>query len=971
MNNILLTGGPGTGKTFLARAMAFYLCERGLEPDDVYGQDILADLEDIENFVQSDRVEFIQVHASMSYEDVVYGMEINVASGIGMRYAPKRVMELCERAEGSGDSFCLILDDLGRANADALLGDLLYGMEYRGQPVTLIDGGAFTVPHNVIIILTECGRMYGAASDHALRRRMDHVGRLVSSRETLERYYGGSPAVVQNTVLDVYDGVRLMVEGQLSADCVPRAESYIPGHGMFMTARNGSANDILLRFKRKFLYQICPYIREMWRNGLLDGDVERFFSDMADRIGGGIAAAESRIVSMEKILYRSGRAPAVFTLEDSRDYYVRTILPNRCGEHRGIMECILDVMILNGIFPYDMLMAELFGNTNVVRFAHRTRPGRYAAFLCEDTENENYGYLTSVSHHLRSYYSSNPVRTGRWVSTSDAPAYEVTDSRGARSRYLYLNAFRNAGFDVGSSEIHAHENTASIYAAVYRLVRHYLQMYEDDMLLLAGADASYWNGWRLAGLERKYWVCLNEEAQRLGGAGNKLCRLCEGIPRLRTLWSRRGDTVEADADKFEDLVSGRAALTTASYGDMYNITGGRPITIEIKGVEQMADLRDYQKIMEDIGVRQMIFQGPPGTSKTFESQRFVLKQLCPGAAALTTAALSADEIAKDLEPYKLTARDYEDPCASPRLRTGGWDLVQFHPSYGYEDFIRGIEVRPVGGTPTYESVNRILGKLAEFAELAKEACGTGPAPKFYLIVDEINRANLATVFGELIYGLEYRGSKVSTPYYVESKVAGTTTKDIVLGDNLFLIGTMNTADKSIDAIDYAVRRRFLFIDSPADRNVVLRCYQSVSGKMDEESVELMLFDAVSGLFDSEDYFNPEYRKSDVRLGHTYFLRKAGADYLETAVERFIFQVIPILREYAKDGILESAADLRDQEHTAGAIVAEADRARRVQMLSEDIMLYVQHFGEQNASGETMDNEYIAKLVTDLCDRLGY
>lgn len=159
------------------------------------------------------------------------------------------------------------------------------------------------------------------------------------------------------------------------------------------------------------------------------------------------------------------------------------------------------------------------------------------------------------------------------------------------------------------------------------------------------------------------------------------------------------------------------------------------------------------------------------------------------------------------------------------MATGGWDLVQFHPSYGYEDFIRGIEVKIPAGTttPSYESVNRILGKIAEFSKVAADNAPNGSTPKFYLIVDEINRANLATVFGELIYGLEYRNSKVSTPYEVKEKATGTITKDIVLGKNLFILGTMNTADKSIDAIDYAIRRRFIFIDSPADRNVVILC----------------------------------------------------------------------------------------------------------------------------------------------------
>lgn len=129
-----------------------------------------------------------------------------------------------------------------------------------------------------------------------------------------------------------------------------------------------------------------------------------------------------------------------------------------------------------------------------------------------------------------------------------------------------------------------------------------------------------------------------------------------------------------------------------------------------------------------------------------------------------------------------------------------WDIVQFHPSYGYEDFIRGIKVstKPGSDTILYETVNKVLGNIAELAKKHKKT-------KFFLIIDEINRANLATVFGELIYGLEYRTEPVATPYSVNNN------NRISMPDNLYIIGTMNTADKSIGGIDYAIRRRFHFL----------------------------------------------------------------------------------------------------------------------------------------------------------------
>lgn len=100
---------------------------------------------------------------------------------------------------------------------------------------------------------------------------------------------------------------------------------------------------------------------------------------------------------------------------------------------------------------------------------------------------------------------------------------------------------------------------------------------------------------------------------------------------------------------------------------------------------------------------------------------------------------------------------------------------------------------------SYDTANKILGKMATKAALPRYQ-----NTKFFLIIDEINRANLATVFGELIYGLEYRNKGVATPYTV-----GSSNK-VLLPNNLYIIGTMNTADKSIGRIDYAIRRRFLF-----------------------------------------------------------------------------------------------------------------------------------------------------------------
>ena len=220
-----------------------------------------------------------------------------------------------------------------------------------------------------------------------------------------------------------------------------------------------------------------------------------------------------------------------------------------------------------------------------------------------------------------------------------------------------------------------------------------------------------------------------------------------------------------------------------------------------------------------------------------------------------------------------------------------WDIVQFHPSYGYEDFIRGIKVSTSEDTEqiNYQTVNKVLGNIAALAI-------SNPDITFYLVIDEINRANLATVFGELIYGLEYRKEQVSTPYTVDD------SNKICLPENLYIIGTMNTADKSIGGIDYAIRRRFLFFEQLPERSVIEE-YGDITNPSQKEinGKASKLFDNVEKVFEN---LSSEYRKEDVQIGHTYFLVESE-DQLE---KRFIYQILPILKEYYKDGMLSFVTD---------------------------------------------------------------
>lgn len=968
MRNYLFKGSPGTGKTYMARAAAYYLCDQKLNIDSIYAKDIEDDIKDIETFISSDRCEYVQVHPSMCYEDIVYGVEVKAVGTLTVVSAEKRIKQICDRASGKSELYCVILDDITRNNAGSLLGNLLYAVEYRNEQIDMGDGHVLCVPDNVVFIFTECTGMPGERLDYALRRRMEYVKNLVPDRDALDKYYGTYiSGKAKDLILEAFDGTCLYIQQNITAEFKENAKDYYPGHGLFMVPRVGSLYYVLDNVKQKIIYQVIPHIEELHRQGILNGNLDSFVATIIATINTGVAT-HNNISKIEKIMVNSGNTVAPYSLADTTNYLSSVIIPSGSIDHKGILESIIDAIILNGVFPYDIAIASLLMNTRIIAIPSKTTPIVHAAYLVNKNKANNYYYVPS-SGGEHAYYSTRALaKKGRWVPNKDMAAYKITYNDGTPTEvFVPLNGLRAHIF---SGVIKTNENAAEIYGAAFNLISYYLRLFENNIALLKDNEPQYCDLYDLILLEVKYLRAITDELRAQRGEQNKIKFFGNKIINFRTLWTACDDDIVVDKDKFDDLRTGVVGFSLNAYEDMYTCSPSTSKTIQLKGVVKMTDLKDYQKIMDNIGVRQMIFQGPPGTSKTFESKKFVLKQLNPSSVVFGKTFVTQEEISSELSAFKLTSDDYNNPTSSSKLSTGGWDLVQFHPSYGYEDFIRGIEVKTPGGVPTYNTVNRILGKIAEFAKIAENANSANP-PKFYLVVDEINRANLATVFGELIYGLEYRDSKVSTPYEVNDLATGANTKDIVLGKNLYIIGTMNTADKSIDTIDYAIRRRFIFIDSPADRDVVISCYQSASGNLDENSIELLLFDGVQAVFDNDIYFNSDYSKSDVKLSHTYFLRKKKIGYLEDIIERFVFQVIPILKEYIKDGILDTTDDLKDLEHTAADINAGSDPDMRNSMIGDNIMLYAKEFGNKNRAGAVIDNQYIGEFVESLTREFGY
>lgn len=321
------------------------------------------------------------------------------------------------------------------------------------------------------------------------------------------------------------------------------------------------------------------------------------------------------------------------------------------------------------------------------------------------------------------------------------------------------------------------------------------------------------------------------------------------------------------------------------------------------------DFMKYIDIMDTLGVHQMILQGPPGTSKTYNAKKIIAEGIIKLNKVekfvdsegneldlekdddLQKLLDSKKNITKFLKPYQINSNNSDNK--------GYWDMVQLHPSYGYEDFVRGIAIKTENQQIQYETVNKIFGKMCDIA-------GNDEGKKYFLLIDEINRADVATVFGELIYALEYRNEAIETPYEV-----GQSSK-ITVPDNLYIIGTMNTADKSVGNIDYAIRRRFIFFDLLPDENVI------------ENDDAKAVFLGVKEFIKTS--INTQYRANDFLIGHTYFLLSENLeennsegdkskkdnsedDKPENLIKyRMKYQVLPILREYYIDGIIRLSND---------------------------------------------------------------
>lgn len=301
--------------------------------------------------------------------------------------------------------------------------------------------------------------------------------------------------------------------------------------------------------------------------------------------------------------------------------------------------------------------------------------------------------------------------------------------------------------------------------------------------------------------------------------------LTTGLDALTALVERLADR-EVDADVVEpddDTTHIPAAVSIPSATDGLAASVHMPRDV----------LQEWLDVLGDR--RQLVFYGPPGTGKTFVAE-----------------ALGRHIVGSDTN----------------HLRT-----VQFHPSYAYEDFFEGLRPTVEDGKVTYQVVPGPLRTL-----VAEATTPGNESRPYVLVIDEMNRANLAKVFGELYYLLEYRDQSISLQYSSDS--------DFRLPKNVFIIGTMNTLDRSISMVDAAIRRRFPFVElhpSVDPVSGVLAAYLTAQGADDRRA---RLLDALNAGIDERD----------LQIGPSYLMKHSARE--RSGLERiWKYDILPLLDDH--------------------------------------------------------------------------
>jgi 5-methylcytosine-specific restriction enzyme B len=332
------------------------------------------------------------------------------------------------------------------------------------------------------------------------------------------------------------------------------------------------------------------------------------------------------------------------------------------------------------------------------------------------------------------------------------------------------------------------------------------------------------------------------------------------------------------------------------------LTGAAPVAspataVRAAGAPRLPALDPWSARVESALTRkgQVILYGPPGTGKTWRALTLAKELAARHAFRKSAAQLDAQETA---------------------LLTGEGGLVRvctFHPNWGYEDFLEGIRPQSTGGVISFAERDGLFKSLCLDAARAQER-------NFYLVIDEINRGDLPRIFGELITVMELdkRDQAITLP------VSG---KAFRIPRNVFMVGTMNTADRSISLLDVAVRRRFAFIELMPD-----------TGCLEGRQVHGLPLGPWLSALNSRIRKHLKRDARNLQVGHAYLMPVSGITSAADFTRILRDEIVPLLEEYCYDDFhtLQQILGKDLVDAAAGRIVEELFLPEREDELMEAV-----------------------------------